>query len=177
MDILGTLKRLAGNRLTQKQKLVLCRIADLERELTMSALLRKIAEEEQMGESTARVVIQALRDIGLIECGTVENKGVPVCLTPIGQILVQNGDGGNLDELRGKIDIMDSLMLELISERLEVAKNIGKVKKKQKLGVKDSTREKTVTMQWCESAKARGLDAVLTRNLLRNLMAMSREVQ
>jgi len=177
MDILGTLKRLAGNRLTQKQKLVLRRIADLDSELTMSALIRQIAQEEQMGESTARVVIQALRDIGLIECGTEKNKGVPVCLTPIGQILVRNGNNGNLDELRGKIDIMDSLMLELISERLEVSKTIGKVKKKQKLGVRDSNREKIVTMQWRESAKARGLDQSLTRNLLRNLMAMSREVQ
>ena len=111
MDILGTLKRLAGNRLTQKQKLVMRRIAELDSELTMSALIRQIAQEESMGESTARVVIQALRDIGLIACGTENNKGVPVRLTPIGEVLVQGSNGKSLETLRQKINLTDSLSL------------------------------------------------------------------
>jgi len=177
MDILGTLRRLAGNRLTQKQKLILRRIAELDSKLTMSALIRQIAQEENMGESTARVVIQALRDIGLIECGTEANKGVPVRLTPIGEVLVQGSNGKSLETLRQKINLTDALMLELIAERLEIAKDIGKVKQKNGLQVKDQKREKIVREHWLKTAKARGLDTTRTNSLLRNLIAMSREVQ
>ena len=177
MDILGTLRRLAGNRLTQKQKLVLCKIAALEEKRTMSTLLRQIAHEEDMGESTARLVLQNLRDIGLIECGRNGNKGVPVCLTPVGEVLVQKSNGENINELRNKIDLVDSLLLDLIAERLEVAKNIGKIKQKQGLKVRDSKRERLVKEQWIKAAKEMGIDPNVARRVLNSLIKLSREVQ
>jgi len=177
MDILGTLRRLAGNRLTQKQKLVLCKISALDSEMTMSTLLRQIAHEENMGESTARLVLQNLRDIGLIECGRNGNKGVPVCLTPVGEVLVQHSERKSIGGLRDKIDLVDSLLLDLIAERMEIAKDIGEIKQKNGLKVKDAKREKLVKVQWLETAKVLKIDPMIMRRVLRNIMLMSKEVQ
>lgn len=47
----------------------------------------------------------------------------------------------NLNELRKEIDAIDEQMMELFKKRMEVSKNIGKVKKVMGLPIIDNTRE------------------------------------
>ena len=54
----------------------------------MSFLIRQFSEELKVGKSTVRVILQDLREIGLIECGSSQNKGTPVKLTPVGEVIV-----------------------------------------------------------------------------------------
>lgn len=92
-ELLGIITRLSRKRLTQNQKRVLKRVAMLDGEATMSALIREFSEELGLGESTVRVILQTLRDVCLIRCGDERHKGVWVGLTPIGEVVVEDLNG------------------------------------------------------------------------------------
>lgn len=49
-----------------------------------------------------------------------------------------------INKLRKKIDIIDSKISNLLLKRFEIAKKIGKIKKKKNISVKDLRREKEV---------------------------------
>jgi len=49
-----------------------------------------------------------------------------------------------LYELRGRIDEIDKQIIELLEERIRVAKEIGKIKKELNLPIKDEEREREV---------------------------------
>lgn len=49
-----------------------------------------------------------------------------------------------LYELRGRIDEIDKQIIELLEERIKVAKEIGKIKKELNLPIKDEEREREV---------------------------------
>jgi len=91
--LLDAIIKMSRKRLTRKQKIVLERVSRLERDVTMSTLLRELSQELDMGESTARIVLQTLRDVDLIVCGDQENKGVAVRLTEIGEKVVEGLNG------------------------------------------------------------------------------------
>lgn len=50
----------------------------------------------------------------------------------------------NMDSLREKIDKIDEKILKLISQRQKIVKKVGDFKRKQKMPLKDSSREKLV---------------------------------
>ena len=87
-DLLDVTEKLADKRLTKKQKLVLKIISQIKSKRTMSFLVVKISDELNVGRTTVRVILQVLRDIGLISCGSSIDKGSPVQLTRVGKIVV-----------------------------------------------------------------------------------------
>lgn len=65
---------------------------------TLSSLVRKLAEELEVPESTLKWSIRGLRDLGLVESGSVEVKGVPVSLTYAGLVVAKNiVEGGGVE--------------------------------------------------------------------------------
>jgi len=87
-NLIKTTLKIAENRLTKKQKYILIKITQIEDKKTMSFLVRQFSKELNVGKSTVRVILQNLRDIGLINCGNSQTKGIPVKLTPVGDIIV-----------------------------------------------------------------------------------------
>jgi len=77
--------------------------------------------------------------------------------------------------MRKKIDEIDDKLLALFKERLEVSKKIGLLKKKYKMEIFDPQREQEIidgcTQNISEDEK------VYVEKFLRNLMAISKEVQ
>jgi len=80
-----------------------------------------------------------------------------------------------LELMRKKIDEIDDKLLALFKERLEVSKKIGLLKKKHKMEIFDPQREQEIidgcTQNISEDEK------VYVEKFLRNLMAISKEVQ
>ena len=80
-----------------------------------------------------------------------------------------------LELMRKKIDEIDDKLLALFKERLEVSKKIGLLKKKYKMEIFDPQREQEIidgcTQNISEDEK------VYVEKFLRNLMAISKEVQ
>ena len=89
-DPLKTLVKLVDKRLTKKQKLILKKISTNETKTTMTSLSNILSEELNISKTTARVILQFLRDVGLITCGKATNKGEPVRLTEIGKIIIDS---------------------------------------------------------------------------------------
>ncbi len=63
----------------------------------------------------------------------------------------------NLDDLRKVIDQLNGDIIALFSRRLEVAKEIAKVKKEQKLPVHDPLREEQQLLKLRDTAQKHGL--------------------
>ena len=80
-----------------------------------------------------------------------------------------------LELMRKKIDEIDDKLLAFFKERLEVSKKIGLLKKKYKMEIFDPQREQEIidgcTQNISEDEK------VYVEKFLRNLMAISKEVQ
>ena len=87
-ELLKTLIKLVDKRFTKKQKLVLKKIVTTKKNTTMTSLSDRLSEELNVSKTTVRIILQTLRDIGLISCGRATNKGKPVKLTKIGSIIV-----------------------------------------------------------------------------------------
>ena len=58
----------------------------------------------------------------------------------------------NMDELRGQIDAIDSQLVELYRQRLEVADRIGTYKRENGLPIYDSERERSLLNKVGEQA-------------------------
>lgn len=78
-----------------------------------------------------------------------------------------------LEGLRQEIQRLDSEIMDLITRRQEVALDIGLVKQKDGLTVKDREREKTVVKNYEARARAAGLSPKLGRSLAELLISMS----
>lgn len=100
--LLDVVTKLAEKRLTKKQKLVLKKISCIESKMTMSFLAERLSNELKIGKTTARLILQTLRDVGLISYGSSENKGQAVKLTKVGKIVTN------------KLNIGENKMLEVI---------------------------------------------------------------
>jgi transcription initiation factor IIE alpha subunit len=78
--------------MTKKQKLVLMKISHVKNKMTMSFLAERLSDELKFGKTTARIILQTLRDVGLISCGSSRDKGKPVKLTKIGKIVINRSN-------------------------------------------------------------------------------------
>lgn len=91
LELEYALTRLALSKLTKLQRAILLKLYyEGNGKHTFSSLVRKLADELGTPESTLKWSIRGLRDLGLVESGSVEVKGIPVSLTYAGLVVAKN---------------------------------------------------------------------------------------
>ncbi|MCK5542425.1 MAG: prephenate dehydratase [Desulfobacterales bacterium] len=89
-------------------------------------------------------------------------------------------DSKNLDqrlnELRSNIDKIDSKILDLINHRLDLGKEIGQIKKKNKADVLDSSREKQVIEKILKNNKGPAEEQLL-KYIFNVIMTATKDIQ
>lgn len=83
----------------------------------------------------------------------------------------------NIVTLRKKIDTVDEKIVLLLKERMDLCKNIGTVKAKNGLSVKDHRREDEVYLHVMAKALESGLDPQKIEAIFKNIIALSVLVQ
>lgn len=83
----------------------------------------------------------------------------------------------NIAELRKEIDRIDTQLLSLIKQRLEVAKEVGLYKKAHNLPIIDKAREKEVLEDKRKKALEANVNPELMQKIFRLLIAEARKVQ
>jgi len=83
----GALEAASTRRLTEKQRMMLRVVADVQGDTLYTALIERVSEELGIPKSTVRWNLKGLREAGLIVAGDRDNKGVPVCLTETGRVM------------------------------------------------------------------------------------------
>ncbi len=90
------------------------------------------------------------------------------------------GEYGKMKEirrLRSKLDEIDMEILELLTERMDIAKKIGLIKKRQNLPIIDKNREKEVYDNAVKFALKHDLDNIQIESIFREIMLLSKKVQ
>ncbi len=82
-----------------------------------------------------------------------------------------------VEELRRRIDEIDREILNLVLRRVEIAREIGKLKKKRRLPIADHQREEQVISQGLKLAEDLRLDRDLVELMLRSLIGICRRAQ
>lgn len=80
-----------------------------------------------------------------------------------------------MEEFRKRIDDIDDEIMRLISERVDIADEIGKKKMNLGLPVKNEKREATVISHYSEFAKRNGLNEELMMTICKALIALAIE--
>ncbi len=83
----GALETASSRRLTEKQRMMLQIISEVQGETLYTTLIEKVSKELEIPKSTVRWNLKGLRDSGLITAGDRDNKGIPVRLTETGRIM------------------------------------------------------------------------------------------
>ena len=83
----------------------------------------------------------------------------------------------NITTLRKKIDAVDEKLVHLLKERVELCRNIGKVKQETGLGVKDFRREDEVYLHVMSKALELGLDPQKVEAIFKQVVALGVSVQ
>ncbi len=79
--------------------------------------------------------------------------------------------------LRAKIDEIDDQILFALSERVKVCKDIGLAKKKQKMPIRDESRENEIYLRVKEKSKKLGLNETQIELLYREIVNICSAVQ
>jgi chorismate mutase len=79
--------------------------------------------------------------------------------------------------LRKKIDTVDEKIVLLLKERMDLCKNIGAIKAKNGLSVKDHRREDEVYLHVMAKALESGLDPQKIEAVFKDIIALSVFVQ
>jgi chorismate mutase len=79
--------------------------------------------------------------------------------------------------LRARIDEIDSQILFALSERVKVCKAIGLAKKKQKMPIRDESRENEIYLRVKEKSKKLGLNETQIELLYREIVNICSAVQ
>jgi chorismate mutase/prephenate dehydrogenase len=82
-----------------------------------------------------------------------------------------------LESLREEIERIDSRIIELVSQREQVAAEIGLVKEKDGLDIRDRARERQIKSCFSKKAKSEGSDPVFSEILAELLISRSVKVQ
>jgi DNA-binding transcriptional ArsR family regulator len=85
----GALEAVSARRLTEKQRMMLRIVSEVQDNTLYTTLIEKVSEELDIPKSTVRWNMKGLRDAGLIAAGDRENKGVPVRLTDAGRVMAE----------------------------------------------------------------------------------------
>ena len=83
----------------------------------------------------------------------------------------------DLDTLRQKIAHIDTRLLELIAERLKLARRVGQLKHQQQLAITDPEIETLIMQQNLRTAQTLQLPAALVRDLTDLLIAYATRAQ
>jgi hypothetical protein len=84
----AALETSSNRRLTEKQRIMLRIVAEVQEETLYTTLIDRVSDELEIPKSTVRWNLKGLRDSGLIAAGDRDNKGVPVRLTETGRVIV-----------------------------------------------------------------------------------------
>jgi chorismate mutase len=82
-----------------------------------------------------------------------------------------------LEELRARIEQIDRGIIALISERVRLARSIGRVKRGDGLPILDPTREAAVIRRAVEIAREHHIDEEDIREIYWHLIGLSRRAQ
>ncbi len=82
-----------------------------------------------------------------------------------------------LAALRQEINVLDGELLATVARRLEVAREIGLVKEKDGLHIRDPARERTVNAEYVRNARLLGIEDAIASRLARTLIEGSARVQ
>jgi len=83
----------------------------------------------------------------------------------------------NLKILRKEIDRIDNEILDLLSRRLKIVKNISTVKKKSDKQIFDQFREDEVKKNWFSKAELLDMESRNILRILDEVLKMSKETQ
>jgi len=83
----------------------------------------------------------------------------------------------DIASLRAKIDEIDDQILFALSERVKVCKDIGLAKKKQKMPIRDESRENEIYLRVKEKSKKLGLNETQIELLYREIVNICSAVQ
>ena len=79
--------------------------------------------------------------------------------------------------LRRKIDEVDSQILQLLNDRLDISKRIGTIKKKLKIPIGDPQREDEVYRHIIQKASKPGMDTSKIKEIYHEIIAMCIDTQ
>lgn len=82
-----------------------------------------------------------------------------------------------LKQLRKQVDSVDKQLLQLLSQRVQICRAIGSIKKRQGLPVQDSRREQEVYQQVKAKAAQLGLNPAQIEAIYREIVNMCSAVQ
>ncbi|MEO2085419.1 MAG: chorismate mutase, partial [Marinoscillum sp.] len=82
----------------------------------------------------------------------------------------------NIEELRSKIDKIDTQLLKLLNQRMGIVFDVGKIKNASKENVYRPEREKTIIDRLCGEAKEK-LDIKSIRAIFQEIFAASRNIE
>lgn len=82
-----------------------------------------------------------------------------------------------LNNLRNLIDSIDDQLLELISSRANLAKEIGKFKKKNNVAIVDEKRENEIYQKIITKAQQKGLDKNAVKKIWQNIINISYRIE
>src|SRR4029453_11608136 len=76
----------------------------------------------------------------------------------------------DVDSLRERIRQLDLELLTRVAERVQLARQVGELKRRQNLSTVDFAQEKVVLERACAVAKERGLDPRVAEDLFAGLI-------
>ncbi len=79
-----------------------------------------------------------------------------------------------LDDLRNRVDRLDSQLIAILSRRAELAKKIGKIKRAHRLPAIDLKREKAILKR--ALTDARGFSKMQFKKILATILKESRKI-
>ena len=82
-----------------------------------------------------------------------------------------------IEELRKEVDKIDDQIIDALSQRARICRNIGLVKKKKGLPIKDYSRENDIYKRVKQMAKKFGLNCVQLEAVYREIVNMCSVVQ
>ena len=82
-----------------------------------------------------------------------------------------------LDKLRSRIDKIDDELIDLLEQRLKIAKAIAEYKVKHNLSIEQPEREKAVLEKLMHRAKKKGLNHKFIKELYELIFQESKDLQ
>jgi chorismate mutase / prephenate dehydrogenase len=79
----------------------------------------------------------------------------------------------NLDSLRERIRLLDLDLVARVAERVDLARQVGEIKRREKLSTADYAQERTVMERARSAAQSRGLDPSVAEDLFARLIRAS----
>lgn len=83
----------------------------------------------------------------------------------------------NLKALRKKIDRVDATIIRMLAERRKLSREVGRLKARLKMAVKDPGREREILEYYRTESKRHKLDPLFVHQLFRHIIRYSRRVQ